>query len=126
MKLSVIVPVYNMMSGGKLKNCLDSLLKQDVADMEIIAVDDKSTDDSLAFWESRSEKEKLSSDTGKYCATSFRVTIASMVTIQPFRHSSSSHAVKDGLNTLKYCDGAKYENKGFFQLIKERSPSNDL
>ncbi|MDE7352669.1 MAG: glycosyltransferase [Acetatifactor sp.] len=56
MKLSVIVPVYNMMSGGKLKNCLDSLLKQDVADMEIIAIDDKSTDDSLAFLESCSEK----------------------------------------------------------------------
>ena len=56
MRLSVIVPVYNMMSGGKLKNCLDSLLKQDVEDMEIIAVDDKSTDDSLAFLESYSEK----------------------------------------------------------------------
>lgn len=56
MKLSVIVPVYNMMAGGKLKNCLDSLLRQDLEDMEIIAVDDKSTDDSLAFLESYSEK----------------------------------------------------------------------
>ncbi len=55
-KLSVIVPVYNMMAGGKLKNCLDSLLGQDVQDMEIIAVDDSSTDDSLAFLESCSEK----------------------------------------------------------------------
>lgn len=26
------------------------------------------------------------------------------------------HAVEDGLNTLKYCDGARYENRGFFQL----------
>lgn len=56
MKLSIIVPVYNMMAGGKLKNCLDSLLRQDIEDMEIIAVDDKSTDDSLAFLESLSEK----------------------------------------------------------------------
>ena len=56
MKLSVIVPVYNMMAGGKLKNCLDSLLRQDIQDMEIIAVDDKSTDDSLAFLESCSKK----------------------------------------------------------------------
>lgn len=49
MKLSIIVPVYNMMADGKLKNCLDSLVRQEVADMEIIAVDDKSTDDSLAL-----------------------------------------------------------------------------
>lgn len=26
------------------------------------------------------------------------------------------HAVEDGLNTLKYCDGARYENRGFFKL----------
>lgn len=55
MKLSIIVPVYNMMAGNKLKNCLDSLIKQDVDDMEIIAVDDKSTDDSLALLESYSK-----------------------------------------------------------------------
>ena len=47
MNLSIIVPVYNMVSDGKLVNCLDSLLKQDLADYEIIAVDDKSTDNSL-------------------------------------------------------------------------------
>lgn len=58
MKLSVIVPVYNMMADGKLKNCLDSLLRQDIEDMEIIAVDDCSTDDSLAFLENCSQKYK--------------------------------------------------------------------
>lgn len=48
MKLSVIVPVYNMEADGKLNRCLDSLLQQEmIADMEIIAVDDKSTDNSL-------------------------------------------------------------------------------
>ena len=56
MDLSIIVPVYNMMAGGKLKNCLDSLVNQDLEDMEIIAVDDKSTDDSLKLLESYSEK----------------------------------------------------------------------
>ena len=48
MKLSVIVPVYNMASDGKLKYCLDSLVSQTVSDYEIITVDDCSTDDSLA------------------------------------------------------------------------------
>jgi len=47
MKLSIVVPVYNMVEGGKLKFCMDSLLNQAMEDYEIIAVDDKSTDDSL-------------------------------------------------------------------------------
>ena len=47
MKLSIIVPVYNMTAGGKLEYCLNSLLTQKMDDYEIIAVDDKSTDDSL-------------------------------------------------------------------------------
>ncbi len=46
MKLSVIVPVYNMAAGNKLNFCLDSLMSQTVSDMEVIAVDDASTDDS--------------------------------------------------------------------------------
>ncbi len=47
MKLSVIVPVYNMAAHGKLAYCLDSLVNQTITDYEIIAVDDCSTDDSL-------------------------------------------------------------------------------
>ena len=48
MKLSIIVPVYNMASGGKLAFCLDSLIDQTIGDYEIVAVDDCSTDDSLS------------------------------------------------------------------------------
>ena len=47
MKLSIIVPVYNMAGGNKLRYCLDSLVNQTVADYEIIAVDDASTDESM-------------------------------------------------------------------------------
>ncbi len=46
MLLSIIVPVYNMAGDDKLKFCMDSLLNQTVSDYEIIAVDDKSTDNS--------------------------------------------------------------------------------
>lgn len=46
-KLSIIVPVYNM-AGGKLEYCLESLLRQDAEDYEIITIDDRSTDNSLA------------------------------------------------------------------------------
>lgn len=47
MKLSIIVPVYNMASDNKLGFCMDSLLSQNLSDFEIIAVDDCSTDNSL-------------------------------------------------------------------------------
>ena len=47
MKLSVIVPVYNMADGDKLTWCLNSLVNQIISDYEIIAVDDCSTDCSL-------------------------------------------------------------------------------
>ncbi|MBQ7358927.1 MAG: glycosyltransferase [Lachnospiraceae bacterium] len=48
MKLSIIVPVYNMAAGGKLEYCLESLLHQTISDYEVIAVNDASTDNS---WE---------------------------------------------------------------------------
>lgn len=51
MRLSIIVPVYNMAAGGKLEYCLDSLLEQSISDYEVIAVNDASTDNSLEILE---------------------------------------------------------------------------
>lgn len=45
--LSVIVPVYNMAKDGLLDYCINSLVGQTLQSMEIIAVDDASTDESL-------------------------------------------------------------------------------
>lgn len=44
MKLSIIVPIYNV--APYLRKCVDSLLAQDISDYEIILVDDGSTDGS--------------------------------------------------------------------------------
>lgn len=55
MKLSVIVPVYNMAAGGKLEYCLNSLLSQTITDYEVIAVNDASTDNS---WEILQQYQK--------------------------------------------------------------------
>jgi len=44
-KVSIIVPVYNV--ERYLRECLDSLIKQTLPDIEIICINDGSTDDSL-------------------------------------------------------------------------------
>ena len=49
-KISIIVPVYN--SEQEIKDCLDSLVEQTEKDLEIIVIDDKSTDHSLEIVES--------------------------------------------------------------------------
>ncbi len=47
LELSVIVPVYNMAKDGNLEYCINSLVRQTLQSMEIVAVDDASTDNSL-------------------------------------------------------------------------------
>ncbi len=56
MKLSIIVPVYNMAADGKLEFCLNSLVNQTITDYEILAVDDCSTDNSLEILRSYEKK----------------------------------------------------------------------
>lgn len=54
MKLSVIIPVYN--TGKYIKRCLDSILSQNIEDMEIICVNDGSIDESLQILQEYSDK----------------------------------------------------------------------
>jgi len=53
-KISVIIPVFN--SAKYLEKCLDSILNQTLIDIEIILIDDGSTDASLDIIKSYSEK----------------------------------------------------------------------
>lgn len=55
-KVSVIVPVYNVEQ--YLRECLDSLICQTLEDIEIICVDDCSTDRSLQILEEYAKKDK--------------------------------------------------------------------
>lgn len=54
-KLSVIVPAYHI--APWLPRCLDSILAQNVQNLEVIVVDDGSTDDSFAIAKSYAEKD---------------------------------------------------------------------
>lgn len=54
-KVSVILPVYNV--GKYLRQSLDSLINQTLKDIEIICVDDGSTDDSYEILEEYKEKD---------------------------------------------------------------------
>ena len=55
-KVSVIVPVYN--TENYLKKCLDSLVNQTLKDIEIIVINDCSTDNSKKILEKYQEKYK--------------------------------------------------------------------
>lgn len=55
-KISVIVPIYNMEK--YLKKCLDSLVNQTLNEIEIIAINDGSTDNSISILNEYSKKYK--------------------------------------------------------------------
>ena len=67
-KVSIIVPVYN--TGTKLKKCLDSLVNQTIKDIEIIIINDGSTDNSeetiKEYIGNYKEQTKDSSETNEY------------------------------------------------------------
>lgn len=56
-KISVIVPVYNKES--YLRACVDSILAQDYRNMEVILVDDASTDGSSGICDGYGKKERV-------------------------------------------------------------------
>ncbi|WP_153051547.1 glycosyltransferase family 2 protein, partial [Streptococcus suis] len=45
--ISVIVPIYNV--ENYLRQCLDSIISQTYQNLEILLIDDASTDDSVAI-----------------------------------------------------------------------------
>src|SRR4030066_376370 len=57
MKISVIVPTYN--EEKHIEECIVSLFQQDYQDMEIIAVDDGSTDRTREILQKFAEKKQI-------------------------------------------------------------------
>lgn len=66
-KVSVIIPVYN--AEKYLRQCLDSVVNQTLREIEIICVDDGSTDSSLSIlreYEARDTRVKVLTQTNQY------------------------------------------------------------
>lgn len=57
-KVSVIIPVYNV--EPYLRQCLDSVINQTLKEIEIICVDDGSTDNSLRILKKYAQKDSFS------------------------------------------------------------------
>ncbi|MBS4759487.1 MAG: glycosyltransferase family 2 protein [Clostridium sp.] len=55
-KISIVIPVYN--AEQYLRECLDSVINQTFKDIEIICVNDGSTDNSLSILEEYAQKDK--------------------------------------------------------------------
>lgn len=80
-KVSVIIPVYNVEL--YLADCLDSVINQTLRELEIICVNDGSTDNSLAILRKYQEADK-------------RIEI-----IDSFRNGGQSHARNQGINKAR-------------------------
>lgn len=55
--ISVVVPVYNI--APYLEKCLNSIISQSYNELEIILIDDGSTDDSGKICDSFAEKDSI-------------------------------------------------------------------
>ena len=76
MKVSVIIPVYN--TEKYLKECINSVLNQTYQEIEIIAINDGSTDNSLKILEKYSNKIKIISKSNGGTASAFNLGIENM------------------------------------------------
>jgi len=74
--VSVVIPVYN--SGKFLEECLDSILTQSYQNIEIIAVDDGSTDTSSGILERYSDKINIISQKNQGLASALNLGISKM------------------------------------------------
>ena len=78
--ISIIVPIYN--AGAYLRTCIESLINQTVQDLQIILVDDGSTDDSLFIARSFAAQDKR-------------------IELIPLAHFGQSHARNNGIKHIK-------------------------
>ena len=110
-KVSIIVPVYN--TEKYLCRCLDSLVKQTLKDIEIICIDDASTDNSKNII--KEYEKKYANIKGYY------LTI----------NKGAANARNIGLNKsqgefIGFCDSDDFVDEGYFENLYNQSKTYDL
>ena len=129
-KISVIVPVYNV--ERYLPQCLDSILAQTLTDIEIICVDDGSTDESGRILDRYADLDKrlvvfhgpnagygAAMNTGLFAATGEYIGIVeSDDSILPQMYETLyAAAVKDDLDLVKSDAVYWLESRNYFKTI---------
>lgn len=109
-KISIIIPIYN--AAKFLEECLRSIVKQDFKDIEIICVNDGSTDNSLEILKKLSKED-------------------SRVKIIDKKNEGVSKARNVALEVAqgKYClniDSDDYIDQGYFKALYERAEKDNL
>lgn len=107
-KISVIIPVYNVEK--YLKRCLDSVINQTYKNLEIILIDDGSTDNSGKICDEYAEKDKRVKlfsqiNQGAGAARNFGLAIANgnyIVFIDPDDFYPDKNVLNDLYEAIKY------------------------
>lgn len=109
-KISIIIPVYN--AGKFLEKCLESVVNQNLKEIEIICVNDGSIDNSMEILQNFAQKDK-------------RIIIIDK------ENGGSSSARNAALKTAKgkYClniDSDDWVAQGYFKAMYERAEKDNL
>lgn len=108
-KISIIVPIYNTQE--YLSKCLDSLLNQTIDDIEIIAVDDGSTDSSPAILDRYASK-----------STKIKAIHTENKGVSSARNLALSVAVGDYIG---FVDSDDWVESDMFSFLYENALKND-
>ena len=109
-KVSIIIPVYNV--DRYLKECLDSLISQTLVDIEIICINDSSTDNSLSILNEYAQKDNRV----KVCNNSENQGLSCT------RNVGLGVAIGEYIG---FVDSDDYVDKDFFEKLYISASSND-
>ena len=130
-KVSVIVPVYNV--DKYLSECLDSILSQSLMDIEVICINDGSTDGSLEIlkdYQSRDSRVRIFSQENRGLASARNVGLDNSSGEYVTFIDSDDYFVKDALKTVydvaceKQADFTLFKLLNFDDKSGETSPIN--
>jgi hypothetical protein len=138
MKVSIVIPVYN---GEKyLEECIDSALNQSYSNIEVIAVNDGSTDNSLQILKNYSDRIKIISKENGGIASALNAGIKAM-TGEWFKWLSAddilypnavdalisvSKGIKDKKHSILYANFDFIDSKGKIFAHMEEPSYNEL